>query len=153
MSGAEPWDNSACWNPHSDGGLLVLGGARACVSGVRVEPSSWCIHAQLEEENAQLLRPGVLLQLRPCWSREECRISSPPSRAPLWSWERKCPSCNKAGRFLCQQSWADLLPIQMCQALFIPAKGRPLQDRLSFVYQTCYYHQSEGDLPGTSDNV
>lgn len=44
MSGAEPWDNAACWNPHMDGGLLVLGGARACVSGVRVEPSSHDVH-------------------------------------------------------------------------------------------------------------
>ena len=44
---------------------MVLGGARACVSGVRVvaQLTVMCIHPQLEEENARLLKPGVLFQL------------------------------------------------------------------------------------------
>lgn len=64
MSGAEPWDSAACWNTHSDGGLMVLGGARARVSGARfvAQLMVMCVHPQLEEENAQLLTPRVLFQ-------------------------------------------------------------------------------------------
>lgn len=43
---------------------MVLGGARARVSGARVvaQLMVMCVHPQLEEENAQLLMPGVLFQ-------------------------------------------------------------------------------------------
>lgn len=40
VSGAEPWDPAARWNTHRHGGLMVLGGARAGVSGVRAQPGS-----------------------------------------------------------------------------------------------------------------